>query len=462
MERRGAHRVARSMETPSTLRGGNPAKTGVERIADRARREPLVLMTALMHHYSVENLRACYESLDGKKALGVDRVSKAKYGENLEENLQRLHRQLHQMSYRPQVVRQVLIPKGDGRNRPLGISCIEDKIVQEMSRRILKAIYEPEFIDTSYGFRPKRSCHDALRQLNQELMCRPVNWIADIDLANFFDTLPHSEILRLLGIRIKDRRFLSLISRMLKAGIQTSEGVSYSGEGSPQGSIVSPVIANIFLDYVLDQWFTQVVSNHCHGYSSILRYADDVVAVFERKDDAQRFMAVLPKRLGKYGLRINEDKTHLLACGKVYARSCFKRGERPPTFDYLGITHYWGHSRRGYVRIKRKTSKKRLRRAIVKLNEWLRRYRNILPLPELWRQVGQKLCGHFNYYGVSDNSAALEHFYDKTRHLVFKWLNRRSQRRSFTWESFHRYETQHPLPRPGRLVSLHAYEPMTV
>ena len=233
----------------------------------------------------------------------------------------------------------------------------------------------------------------------------------------------------------------------------------YSDKGSPQGSIASPVIANIFLDYVLDQWFIQVVTKHCRGYCSILRYADDVVAVFERKADAQRFMAVLPKRLGKYGLRINENKTHLMACGKVNARSCFKRGERPSTFDYLGITHYWGHSRRGYVRIKRKTSKKRMRRAIVNLNEWLRQHRSVLPLPELWRQVGQKLRGHFNYYGVSDNSAALEQFYYKTRQLVFKWLNRRSQRRSFSWESFHRYETRHPLPRPGHLVSLYAYEP---
>ena len=223
MERRGTHKVARSMETPPTLRGGILAKTGVERIAERARREPLAPMTALMHHYSVENLRGCFESLDGKKALGVDRVSKADYWENLEDNLEHLHGQLHQMSYRPQVVRQVLIPKGDGGSRPLGISCIEDKIVQEMTRRILEAIYEPEFIDTSYGFRPKRSCHDALRQLNQELMCRRVNWIADIDMANFFDTLPHSEILRILGLRIKDRKFLYLIARMLKAGIQTRE-----------------------------------------------------------------------------------------------------------------------------------------------------------------------------------------------------------------------------------------------
>ena len=258
MERRGTHTVTRLMETPSTLRGGATATTGVERIASRARTHPEEPFTALMHYFSVENLRACFESLDGNKALGVDGVTKAQYGQDLEANLEDLHRRLHQMSYRPQPVRQVEIPKEDGTMRPLGISCTEDKIVQEMARRILEAIYEPVFIETSYGFRPKRSCHDALRQLNNEVMGKSVNWVADIDLAKFFDTMPHQEILAVLGLRIKDRKFLQLIARMLKAGIQTPGGVVCDELGSPQGSIVSPVIANIFLDHVLDKWFTEV------------------------------------------------------------------------------------------------------------------------------------------------------------------------------------------------------------
>ena len=304
MERRGAHTVARLMETPSTPRGGTPATTGVERIARQASRRAEESFTALMHHFSVDNLLACFKSLDGSKAVGVDRVTKADYAENLEANLQALHRNLHQMSYRPQPVRQVEIPKADGGMRPLGISCIEDKIVQEMTRRILEAIYEPVFIDTSYGFRPKRSCHDALRQLNTKMMRQPVNWIADIDLAKFFDTMPHREILTVLGLRIKDRRFLRLISRMLKAGIQTPGGVLYDELGSPQGSISSPVIANIFLDHVLDKWFTEVVSNHCRGYCAVVRYADDAILLFEREDDAHRFMQVLPRRLEKYGVHL--------------------------------------------------------------------------------------------------------------------------------------------------------------
>jgi RNA-directed DNA polymerase len=254
------------MATSTTRRGGEMATTGVERIAQRARQEPHTRYTSLMHHFTVDNLRACFESLDGKKATGVDGVTKAMYGQHLEANLQALHQKLHQRAYRPQPVRRVELPKDDGRTRPLGISCLEDKIVQEMARRILEAIYEPVFLDTSYGFRPGRSCHDALRQLNDEVMRAPVNWIADLDLARFFDTMPHVEILAVLAERIADQAFLRLIARMLKAGVQTPGGVVYDELGSPQGSIVSPVIANAFLDHVLDQWFMQTVRQRCRGY----------------------------------------------------------------------------------------------------------------------------------------------------------------------------------------------------
>jgi RNA-directed DNA polymerase len=273
-EQREAQRGARSRATPATRRGGPTATTGLERIATRARQAPQTRYTALMHHCTVDNLRACFAALDGSKAPGVDGVTKAMYGQHLEANLQALHDKLHRMSYRPQPVRRVEIPKDDGSMRPLGISCTEDKIVQELTRRILEAIYEPTFIETSYGFRPGRSCHDALRQLNQEMMTQPVQWIADLDLARFFDTMPHTQILAILAERIADQTFLRLIARMLKAGIQTPGGVVYDELGSPQGSIVSPVIANAFLDHVLDQWFVTTVTQHCRGYCALLRYAD--------------------------------------------------------------------------------------------------------------------------------------------------------------------------------------------
>lgn len=442
------------MATLFTLRGETMTTTGIERIARLARSQPATEFTALMHHYSVDNLRACFESLDGNKALGVDGVSKSGYGQNLEENLRELHQKLLAMSYRPQAVRRVEIPKEDGTRRPLGISCLEDKIVQEMTRRILEAIYEPVFIETSYGFRPKRSCHDALRQLNSEVMTKPVNWIADIDLAQFFDTMPHQEILAVMQERIKDRKFLHLMARMLKAGVQTPGGIVVDELGSPQGSIVSPVIANVFLDHVLDQWFTQVVVQHCRGYCAILRYADDCIAVFEFEDDAQRFMQVLPKRLEKFGLRLNQEKTQLLGFGKRQAWQAFKVGEHLPSFDFLGFTHYWGRSRNGKARLKRKTSKKRFRRALVSINQWLRQERNARKLPSLWQAIGRKLRGHFNYFGVTDNSRALYRFERAVHRLLLKWLNRRSQRRSFTWESFLRYQARYPLAKPGRLVSL--------
>ncbi len=428
--------------------------TGVERIANRARQDSQTRYTSLMHHFSVANLRACFESLDGKKAIGVDGVTKAMYGQNLEANLQDLHGRLHRMSYRPQPVRRVEIPKDDGSTRPLGISCLEDKIVQEMARRILETIYEPVFIETSYGFRPRRSCHDALRQLNHEVMSEPVNWVADMDMAKFFDTMPHSDILAVLSERIADQKFLRLIARMLKAGVQTPGGIVYDELGSPQGSIVSPVIANAFLDHVLDQWFMQTVRQHCRGYCNLIRYADDAVAVFEREDDAHRFMRVLPKRLGKFGLHLNLDKTHLIAFGKRQAWRMLNARERPATFDYLGFTHYWGRSRTGKVRLKRKTSKKRLCRALVEINQWLRQERNARKLPDLWQAIARKMRGHFNYFGVTDNSHSVKQFKRGVCRLLFKWLNRRSQRRSFTWVSFRCYEARYPLPRLRRLVPL--------
>ena len=415
-----------------------------------------------MHHFTVDNLRACFEALDGTKAPGVDGVTKEMYAQDLEANLQALHGKLHQMAYRPQPVRRVEIPKDDGTMRPLGISCTEDKIVQELTRRILEAIYEPTFLDTSYGFRPGRSCHDALRQLNQEVMTKAVNWIADLDLAQFFDTMPHREMVAVLAERIADQSFMRLIMRMLKAGVQTPGGVVHDELGSPQGSIVSPVIANAFLDHVLDQWFARIVTHHCHGYCTIIRYADDALALFEREDDAHRFLRVLPMRLGKFGLRLNSAKMRLVAFGKRHAWRAHDSRQRAETLDYLGFTHYWGRSRTGKVRLKRKTSKKRLRRALKATKEWLRKARDICKLPDLWQALARKMRGHFNYFGVSDNSRALAQFREAVRQLAFKWLNRRSQRRSFTWESLARYEARHPLPRPGRVVRLYPAGQRTV
>jgi RNA-directed DNA polymerase len=266
--------------------------------------------------------------------------------------------------------------------------------------------------------------------------------------------MPHKEILAVLSTRIKDRKFLRLVARLLKAGIQTPGGVVYDELGSPQGSIVSPAIANAFLDTVLDQWVATVVKRHCRGYCEIIRYADDSLAVFELEEDARRFMRALPLRLGKYGLRLNQTKTHLLAFGKRRAWREFKSGQRMLTCDFPGFTHYWVLSRRGLVRLKRKTAKRRLRRALVAINHWLGTERNARPLPDLWQGLARKRRGHFNYFGVTDNSRALYRFERAVHRIAFRCLNHRSQRRSFTWERFCRYMRGHPLPRPGHITSL--------
>lgn len=453
-EPRGAHGVTDSRATPSTHRGGATATTGVESIARRARREPGATDTAPMPHFTVEHLRACFEAREGTKAPGIDGVTKAMYGEHLEDNHRALHQKLRPMAYRPQPVRRVEIPKADGTTRPLGISFTEDKIVQELTRGILEAIDEPGFCETSYGFRARRSCHEALRRLTRELMSAPVNWIADLDLAQFFDTMPHTDILAVLAERITDQKFVRLIARMLKAGVQTPGGVVQDELGSPQGSMVSPVIAHVFVDKVLDPWVATTVKAHCRGYGELIRDADDTRLVFEREDDAQRVMRVLPLRLATFGLRLNSQNTRLVPFGKRAAWRALHAGQRPPTLDCLGLTHDWGRSRRGLVRLKRKTSKQRLRRALVAINQRRRQERNERTLPDLWQAIARKMRGHFNSFGVTDNSPALWQCDHAVRRLVFKWLNRRSQRRSFSWESCRRYEARHPLPRPGPLVSL--------
>lgn len=429
-------------------------ETSVESIALRAREHTEEKFTALMHHFSEENLRSCFDSLKGNKAVGVDGITKDNYQEKLDENLKNLVKSLKQMSYKPRPVRRVEIPKEDGNVRPLGISCTEDKIIQEMTRRILEAIYEPVFMETSYGFRRGRNCHDALRRLNLEIMTKPVNWVVDLDISQFFDAMPHDKILEILQERIGDRKLLRLIVRMLKAGVQTPSDVLYDELGSPQGSVVSPIIANIFLHKVIDQWFNEVLKSYFVGYCEIIRYADDVVAVFEGEDDARKFMKVLPLRLAKFGLKLNETKTRMVPFGKRLAHQSHKQGKHMETFDFVGFTHYWGKSLNGKSRVKRKTSKKRLRRALKTLNKWIGQERHSLCQTDKWQILASKIRGHFNYFGVSDNMPSLEKFKGRLCRILIRWLNRRSQRRSFKWDKFNEYLKRYPLPKPCIKVNL--------
>lgn len=394
----------------------------------------------LMPHFSKASLIACFHELDGTKAVGIDKQTKEDYARDLESNIEDLIARMKTMSYRPQPVREVLIPKGDGRSRPLGISSVEDKIVQSMTAKILSAIYEPLFRDCSYGFRPQRGCHDAIQGVHGALFSKWAPVVLDIDLADFFGTLDRRKLIKILGEKIEDETFLRYIVRMLRAGVLGVEGYRETDAGVVQGSICSPVLANIYAHYALDVWFEDVVRPLCPG-ASLHRYCDDFVICCKNGRDAQRIASVLPKRLARFGLRLNMEKSRILTMDKNAA----KRGRRQPTFDFLGFTFYLGRNRAGLWLPKVKTSAKRYRRKLGEISDWVRRARDKAPMLELWQVLRQKLRGHVLYFGVSDNARAVSCFITRAIQIFFKWMNRRSQRRSMTWAKFTRFRLLYPM-----------------
>lgn len=398
-----------------------------------------------MHHFNVESLRVCFQELEGKKAIGSDGVSKDMYGANLDENLPRIVQQLKTMSYRPSPVRQVLIPKEGqtGAVRPLGISNFEDKLIQKMTQKLLESIYEPLFLDCSFGFRPKKSCHDAIQALGTHLLHHEVDTVIDIDLSNFFGTIDHQMLKEMLCEKIKDKRFIRYISRMFKAGVLTDGELSISDEGVPQGSICSPVLANIYAHYVIDTWFQTVAKRHCRRRIELFRYADDAVICCRDHKDAERIRVALIKRLAKFNLKLNEEKTKLVSFSKAECR----KGNNQGVFDFLGFTFYLGRSRKGRVIPKVKTSGKRVRSKLTKVNQWARQVRNRVPLAVIWKIFRAKLAGHIRYFGMSFNARRVGQFLYQSTRILFKWLNRRSQRKSFNWKKFGRFLRLFPLPR---------------
>jgi len=403
----------------------------------------------LMHHFNEDSLRACFHELDGKKAVGVDGISKDEYGKNLDNNLTSLVERLKQMSYRPGPVRQVLIPKEGkpGAMRPLGIGNLEDKIVQSMMRNILESIYEPLFRDCSYGFRPGRGCHDAIRDLHKHLFHGDVSVVIDVDLADFFGSIKHSVLETILREKIADERLLRYLSRMFKSGVLSEGELSTSDEGVPQGSPCSPVLANVMAHYVIDVWLEDVVKKYCLGRIRLFRYCDDFVICCELESDAIRIRNVLSKRLEKYGLNLNEEKTRVVP----FSRKKYDQGEQQGCFDFLGFTFVMGKSRKGFALPKLKTNRKRKRVKLRRVAEWARKVRNHMRLPDIWRSFCQKLRGHIAYYSVSFNTVEVERFLWAATRILFKWLNRRSQRKSMNWEQFNLFIKANPLP-PVRVV----------
>lgn len=431
-------------------------ETKLARITEVAKTRPEEKFTSLFHHINEEMLMACHYELAGNKAPGVDKVTKEEYESNLAENLQKLVERLKQKSYRPQPVRRVYIPKGDGKTeRPLGIPAYEDKIVQMAMTKILQAIYEQDFLEFSYGFRPGRSCHDALMSLNQIIEWGKISYVVDADIRGFFDNVDHKRLIEFLGHRIKDPNMIRYVARFLKAGVMEKGKWEPSEKGTPQGGVISPLLANVYLHYVLDLWFAAVIKKKCHGEAQIVRYCDDFVCCFQYKEEAEWFYGALKERLAKFGLEIAEEKSKIIQFGRFAEVDSLKQGKRKPdTFDFLGFTHYCSKSRNDKFRVKRKTSRKKLKAKVKAFKAWIKSVRNQHIL-DIWSAVRSKLVGHYRYYGITDNYVMLKYFLLAVQKLLYKWLNRRSQRRSFNLKKFDRFLNFNPLPRPKIYVNIY-------
>lgn len=423
--------------------------TKLELIARMAQQDKGLRFTTLMHHMSEENLEKAFYKLKKGKASGVDGVTVEEYGSNLKDNIANLVQRLKDKMYRPQPVRRVYIPKpGKGELRPLGIPAVEDKMVQMALKRILEPIYEQDFLDLSHGFRPDKSCHTAIKQLDQAVMKNPVNWIVEVDIEKFFDSVNHDWIIRCLEERVADPNILWLVRKFLKAGVMESDGVHESEDGTPQGGVISPLLANIYLHYILDRWFNERFKPQAKGYVELIRYADDFVVAFESEYDATRFLPELEQRLAKFGLKISQEKTRTLKFGRRVWKQAQRDGRKVETFNFLGFTHYCAKSRNGYPVMMHKTSRLRMTSKLKEMKEWLRKIRSMIPLKEWWPTVKAKLIGHYNFYGISGNIDALQRYYQEVNNMLYKWINRRGQKRSMTRKDYANHLQWNPLPTP--------------
>lgn len=434
-------------------------ETKLTRIAQVAQERPQEKFTSLYHLLNEEMLKECHRELQAFKAPGIDHITKAEYAKNLEQNVTDLVGRLKRMAYRPQPARRTYIEKpGTNKLRPLGIPAYEDKLVQAGLTKILTAIYEADFMDFSYGFRPNRGQHDALRRLSYIIQDKRVNYVVDADITGFFDHVDHEWMMKFLGHRITDPNIHRIIKRILKSGYMEEGQVHDTTEGTPQGGVVSPILSNIYLHYVLDLWFGKVVKRQCRGEAYMVRFADDFVCCFQFQHEAEKFYQELQLRLEKFGLSISAEKSKIIEFGKLAQAHSAKEGnKKPDTFDFLGFTHYCATSRRGYFVVRRKTSRKKYRASLMRMKVWIRKERH-LNIKELIAQLKVKLRGHYQYYGVNDNGAMLKRFKRHTEIILYKWLNRRSQRRSFTWEAFERFLERWQLPEPKITVNVRGYD----
>ncbi len=426
----------------------NPLSTGKEnlhtkldRIEQRSRQDRGTVFNNLGYLINKEMLQECFGSLDGTKAVGIDGVNKETYRKNLANNLEQLLHKIRQGSYHPRASRIVEIPKASGGTRPLAISCLEDKIVQEAVKRIVERIYEPLFMDTSYGFRPGRDCHMALAALGRDMGKRECGAVLEIDLQKYFNSIPHGPLEKMLRNKISDERFLNLIIKLLKAPVLNEDGIAERNEiGSPQGSILSPTISNIYLHHVLDTWFEWINTSQFGESAAMVRYADDAAFTFRSAADAELFKKQLVGRLNEYGIKLHEGKTAVLLSGKCEAERHEKAGLRMPTFTFLGFLHVWGISVNGttgkrFWRVKRHTCPIRFKKKLAGIEDHIRKHRHENTLLLRVKSVVQ---GWLNYYAIKDNKKRVSAFTCEVKRMLFKWLNRRSQKRSLEWDQFSR------------------------
>jgi group II intron reverse transcriptase/maturase len=416
-------------------------RTSLQGIAQRAKEQKKHRFQDLYRMLNEEFLLDSWRNIRKEAAYGVDKVSAEEYEQNLEENIWDLVERLKRGSYRAKLVRRKYIPKEEGKMRPLGIPAIEDKLLQEAVKRILEAIYEQDFLRCSYGYRVGVGALDAVDKLTVKLQFGRYNFVVEADIKSFFDNVDHEWMIRMLEERIDDRPFLRLIKKWLKAGILEPDGeVIHPVTGTPQGGIVSPILANVYLHYVLDLWFHKVVKKYCRGEACLIRYADDAVWAFQYQEDAERFYRALGKRLGKFGLELSVEKTRVMK---------FSRNYQPgkASFDFLGFEFRWGKDRGGRPHLKRRTSRKRLRRSLRNFTDWCKANRH-QRLDVLFRKLNAKLRGYYNYYGVIGNYASLMQFFKQALRILFKWLNRCSQRRSYNWRGFQELIELFDIERP--------------
>ena len=443
------------METQSS----KVVSTKLEQIAKLARDKRGVALTTLAHHIDTGWMHEAFRRTRKDGAKGVDGQSAQEYATQLEDNLQSLLDRAKSGMYRAPPVRRVHIPKGTGgETRPIGIPTFEDKVLQRAVAMVLGAVYEQEFYDCSYGFRPGRSAHQALTALRDHLMQMHGGWVLEVDIRKFYDTLDHGHLRKFLHQRVRDGVLLRLIGKWLNAGVLEDGSIERPDEGTPQGGVISPLLANVYLHHVLDEWFEQTVKPRLQGKAQLVRYADDAVMVFANEQDARRVLEVLPKRFGKYGLTLHPDKTRLVQFRRPPRTT--SRGpkddepaNKPGTFDILGLTHYWGLSRNSKWVVKGRTAKDRFRRTLARINKWCREHMH-QPVRDQWRALCLKLKGHDGYYGVSHNFAALHRLRNEVTRIWCHWLNRRNNRREMKWARMHALLQRYPLP-PARVV--HSY-----